>query len=60
MQESLMGTVAATVAEDAKVQDTAAEVVAAAAKASGAYWTAARSVRPLTYPLSPDLRLCMG
>ena len=55
-----MGTVAATVAKDAKVQDTAAEVVAAAAKASGAYWTAARSVRPLTYPLSLDLRLCMG
>ena len=54
-----MGTVAATVAKDAKVQDTAADVVAAAAKASGAYWTAARSVRPLTYPLSPDLRLCM-
>lgn len=50
-----MDTVAATVAKDAKVQDAAAEVVAAAAKASGAYWTAAPSVRPLTLPLSPDL-----
>ena len=51
-----MGTVAATVAKDAKVQDAAAEVVAAAAKASGAYWTATHSVRSLTYyPLSPDL-----
>ena len=50
-----MDTVAATVAKDAKVQDAAAEVVAAAAKVSGAYWTAALSVRSLTYPLSLDL-----